>query len=81
MFHSPYLRFSALQVYAGRPLLKRALWGVILWLLVQFMVMPMMGGGFFSSQIGGMMAVMGSLISHLVYEATLGGIAGGPAHE
>ncbi len=54
---------------------------VFVWLLAQVVVMPMMGAGFFSSQSGGMMAVMGSLMSHLVYGATLGGIAGGPAHE
>ena len=73
--------FLLYRFMPGAPWLKGALWGVILWLLVQIVVIPMMGGGFFSSQSGGMMAVMGSLISHLVYGATLGGIAGGPARE
>jgi hypothetical protein len=31
--------------------------------------MPMMGGGFFSSNTGGIMAVVGSLMGHLVYGA------------
>jgi len=47
-------------------------------LLAQVVVMPMMGGGLFSSQMGGMMLVMGSLIGHLVYGAMLGCITGGP---
>lgn len=38
----------------------------------------MMGGGFFSMAMGGMMAVMGSLIGHLLYGSILGAIAGGP---
>lgn len=40
--------------------------------------MPMMGGGFFSSAMGGMMAVIGSLMSHLLYGSVLGAIAGAP---
>ena len=63
------------------PLLNGILWGGVLWLLAQVVVMPMMGGGLFSSQMGGMMAVMGSLIGHVAYGAALGGIAGGPAGE
>ncbi len=33
------------------------------------------------AQMGGMMAVIGSLIGHIAYGAALGGIAGGPAGE
>jgi uncharacterized membrane protein YagU involved in acid resistance len=61
----------------GGPLVKGAAWGTVLWLLAQTVVMPMMGGGFFSMAMGGMMAAMGSLIGHLVYGVLLGGIAGG----
>ena len=43
------------------------------------MVMPMMGGGFFSSQMGGAMAATGSLVGHLVYGGLLGAIAGSPS--
>jgi len=47
-------------------------------LLAQTVMMPMMGAGFFSMAMGGMMAAMGSLIGHLLYGALLGAIAGGP---
>jgi uncharacterized membrane protein YagU involved in acid resistance len=62
----------------GSPLVKGILWGVILWFLAQAVVMPMMGGGFFSSAMGGMMAVMGSLMGHLLYGGLLGAIGGAP---
>ncbi len=65
----------------GSPWLKGTLWGLILWLLSQSVVMPMMGGGFFSSQAGGMMAVMSSLLGHVVYGASLGGVAGGAVDQ
>ncbi len=70
--------FLLYKFLPGAPWLKGAVWGVVLWLLAQVVVMPMMGGGLFSSQMGGMIAVMGSLMSHLVYGATLGGLAGAP---
>jgi hypothetical protein len=57
---------------------KGTTWGIVLWFLAQTVVMPMMGGGFFSMAMGGMMAVMGSLIGHLLYGSILGAIAGGP---
>lgn len=70
-----YLLFQWLP---GNPTMKGAAWGVILWLLAQVMVMPMMGGGFFSMAMGGMMAAMGSLVGHLLYGGILGAIAGAP---
>ena len=57
---------------------KGAIWGLVLWFVAQAIVMPMMGGGFFSANAGGMMAVAGSLIGHLVYGALLGVITGQP---
>jgi uncharacterized membrane protein YagU involved in acid resistance len=62
----------------GGPIGKGVIWGVVLWLLAQTIVMPMMGGGFFSARMGGMMAVFGSLMGHLFYGGLLGGIAGAP---
>jgi hypothetical protein len=62
----------------GSPVARGMAWGVALWLLAQAVVMPMMGGGLFSSAMGGMMAVMGSLAGHLTYGGLLGGVAGGP---
>ncbi len=60
----------------GGPVAKGIAWGVALWLIAQLMVVPMMGGGIFSSKMGGMMAAMGSLVNHVIYGALLGWIAG-----
>src|SRR5688572_16690931 len=46
----------------GGPAVKGMSWGVILWALAQTIVIPLVGGGFFSSTSGGVMAVIGSLI-------------------
>jgi hypothetical protein len=62
----------------GSPVVRGTFWGVMLWLLAQLIVMPMMGGGVFSSQMGGAMAAMGSLVGHAAYGSLLGAIAGGP---
>lgn len=62
----------------GAPAARGAIWGVGLWLMAQLVVMPMMGGGVFSSHMGGMMAAMASLAGHLIYGGALGAIAGAP---
>lgn len=69
-------------VLPGQPWMKGLWWGLILWFLAQAMVMPMMGMGFFSAKAPQpMMAVMGSLIGHIIYGAILGAVAGlGAAH-
>lgn len=61
----------------GDPVIKGMTWGVILWALAQTIVMPLVGGGFFNANAGGAMAVIGSLLGHLIYGGTLGAIAGG----
>lgn len=65
----------------GGPTSKGLAWGVILWFLAQIVVMPVMGGGVFSSHVGGLMAVMGSLVGHLLYGGVLGAIAGAEQHH
>ncbi len=70
--------FAIYPVLTGKPWIRGALWGVALWILSQAVVMPMMGGGFLSSHMGGMMAVVASLMGHAAYGAVLGGITGGP---
>jgi len=60
----------------GAPWIKGLISGVIFWLGLEIVAMPMMGGGVFSSQMGGMKTAMAALIAHLVYGAALGGIAG-----
>jgi len=69
------------RVLPGAPWVKGLLWGLILWLMAQVVVVPMMGGGIFSSRMGGMAAAMGSLIGHSIYGLALGFWAGEPAHE
>ncbi len=61
----------------GAPWQKGLVWGVILWLGVELVMVPMMGGGLFSWQMGGMKAVMAALLGHLVYGAIFGAITGG----
>ena len=67
-----YLLVSRLP---GPPVLRGALWGVILWLIAQTMVMPMMGAGLFSAAAGGMVAAVGSLVGHVLYGTILGTVS------
>lgn len=77
--------FPAIYAYVlyarlpGSAALRGTIWGVALWLVAQTVVMPMMGGGVFSSAMGGMMAAMGSLVGHLLYGSLLGALASAPA--
>jgi hypothetical protein len=68
--------FLAFRYLPGPPALRGMMFGAILWLIAEVMVMPMAGAGFFSSEIGGAKAVMAALMGHLVYGALLGAIAG-----
>src|SRR5215472_11707990 len=63
----------------GAPWQKGLQWGVILWLGLETVMMPMMGGGIFSMGMGGMKAVMAALAAHLVYGAIFGAVTGAPA--
>jgi len=67
------------RLLPGAPWQKGLLWGVILWLGVEIVMMPMMGSGIFSMETGGMKAVIAALMGHLVYGAILGAITGAPA--
>lgn len=62
----------------GAPWQKGLLSGVILWLGLEIVMMPMMGGGLFSAKMGGMKAVVAALVGHLVYGSILGAVAGAP---
>jgi uncharacterized membrane protein YagU involved in acid resistance len=56
---------------------KGAIFGVLVWLISQVMVMPMMGAGLFSSSTPSPTAtLMGSLIGHLVYGGIVGSLYG-----
>jgi len=71
--------FVLFRFLPGAPWIKGLICGVIFWLGLEMAMMPMIGAGFFSSQIGGMKVAVAALIAHLVYGAALGGIAGAPA--
>ena len=68
--------FVLFRYLPGPPLLKGVLWGAVLWLAAEAMIMPMAGAGFFSSETGGAKAVFAALMGHVVYGALLGYIAG-----
>lgn len=65
----------------GSPLVRGLIWGVALWVMAVAVVMPMAGAGVLMANMGGMMAVMASLMAHLVYGGLLGQIAGGGSGE
>lgn len=69
--------FVLFRFLPGPPWLKGLLSGVVFWLGLEILMMPMIGGGFFSSHMGGMKIAVAALIAHLLYGAALGGIAGG----
>lgn len=64
--------FLFYRLLPGQPVAKGIEFGVLLWLTSQFVVMPMMGAGFFSAHIGGLKAVAASLVGHVVYGWLLG---------
>ena len=68
--------FLVFRYLPGPPLLRGVRWGAVLWVVAETMVMPLAGAGFFSSEIGGLKAVMAALMGHLVYGALLGYIVG-----
>ena len=71
--------FAIVFVKAVAPMLKGSylirglVFGLVLFLLAQVVVMPLMGAGVFSG--GHMPAIMGSLVGHLVFGAVLGLLA------
>lgn len=57
----------------GSYLIRGLVFGLVLFLLAQLVVVPMMGAGIFSG--GHMPSIMGSLLGHLVFGAVLGLLA------
>jgi hypothetical protein len=60
----------------GPRVVKGLIWGFILWILAQGLVIPLMGADSFGSPGGGIMAAISSLANHLVYGGLQGLIAG-----
>ena len=76
------LGFAFLSARLPGPwLVKGLIWGIIVWVLAQGVVMPMMGSGFFGYNAGGPIAAASSLAGHLVYGGLQGLVAGIPARE
>ena len=68
--------FVLYNIVPGTSLVKGLIWGVLLWVAAATIVMPMAGAGFLMSNVGGIMALVTSLMGHLVYGGLLGAIAG-----
>ncbi len=66
------------QRLPGTPWLRGMVWGIVLWLLAQLVMLPAMGSGFFGAKAGGMPSAISSLLGHLVYGVVLGAVAGAP---
>lgn len=54
----------------GSPVIKRISFGVIAWLLMMFIPMPMSGEGLFELKLG-MMAPIITLVLHIIYGAVI----------
>ena len=61
---------------SGTPLVRGMLYGGLVFLLAQTVLMPVVGAGFFSR--GDVPTLAGSLLGHLVYGAVLGWVYGAP---
>jgi uncharacterized membrane protein YagU involved in acid resistance len=64
------------RVLPGPAWVRGTIWGMVLWFVLEALVMPMMGVGFFSANAGGSPAVVAALLAHVVYGALLGRITG-----
>ncbi len=70
------------HLIGGTPFVRGLVYGVALWLLAVVVVMPIAGAGVLMSNVGGMMAVIASLVAHLLYGGILGAVAGhGPMRK
>ncbi|HVC89403.1 MAG TPA: DUF6789 family protein [Acidobacteriaceae bacterium] len=60
---------------SGAGAVRGMIWGSILWLMLEMLVMPMMGNGFFGANGPGMKGAVAALLAHLIYGGLLGWIA------
>ncbi len=67
----------AYRLLPGSPWVKGLLFGTLLWLLALTIIMPVVGAGFFMSEIGGLKPALVALLSHWVYGVLIGAVAGG----
>lgn len=65
------------KIIPGTSLLKGAVYGVMPWLVLQVMLSPMMGSGFFSLRTPSpTLFLLGSLMGHIMYGAVVGAVYG-----
>ncbi|MGA6981431.1 MAG: DUF6789 family protein [Candidatus Sulfotelmatobacter sp.] len=64
--------FLLYRFLPGSPATRGVVFGTLLWLTSQLIVMPIIGAGFLSSHAGGVRALAASLIGHVVYGGFLG---------
>ncbi|MGH9340808.1 MAG: DUF6789 family protein [Acidobacteriota bacterium] len=77
-FIFPALYAAIYPVLPGANWFRGLIWGLILWFFAQILFAPAAGMGLFTSQSPMMaLAVMGSLIGHMIYGMILGGLADG----
>jgi len=65
-----------LERLPGPPIVRGAVYGVLVFILAQLVFMPLVGAGVFSG--GDVPMLVGSLITHLVYGGLVGAIYGKP---
>src|SRR6185503_661839 len=59
----------------GPPVVRGAVYGVMVFVVAQVVFMPLVGGGFFSR--GDLELITGSLLGHLLYGGVVGYVYGG----
>jgi hypothetical protein len=64
------------RFFPGPAYVKGLTFGLVLWLASQLLILPLIGAGLFSSQMGGIRASGTLLLGHLVYGVLLGSLAG-----
>ena len=72
-----FYAYVLFPILPGVNALKGALWGAILWLISETLLLPVMGLGFFSTGAPQPLAwTIFNLAAHLVYGSVLGAVAG-----
>lgn len=70
--------YIVFRIVRGSAWMRGLIFGLLLWMLAETIFVPMVGGGFFHTLQGGVVAAIASLIGHAVYGIVLGVIAGAP---
>jgi hypothetical protein len=66
---------SSYETWPGAPAMKGAVFAIMIWLLMMSMFMPMVGAGFFGTNIG-VVAPVATLVLNLIFGVVLGVVFG-----